>query len=43
MAYYCVELNFNFNSQRLAYILIALGFTVICRSFEIAWAGCIPA
>ena len=33
MRFYCVELKWNFNSVRLAYILIKCGLTVIQRDF----------
>ena len=33
MRYYCIELDWNFDSTRLAYILIGCGLTVIQRSF----------
>lgn len=36
MRYYCVELDLNFNSVRLAYTLRELGLTIIQREFLIA-------
>lgn len=36
MRFYCVELDWNFNSERLAYILIGCGLTVIQRDFCLA-------
>ena len=38
MRFYCVELNWNFNSIRLAYILESLDLTVIRRDFMVAVA-----
>lgn len=42
MRFYCVELNWNFNSVRLAYILEDLGLTVIRRDFVVAVAFQLP-
>lgn len=39
MRYYCVELDWNFNSMRLAYVLMELGLTVIQRGFCLATVG----
>lgn len=39
MRYYCVELNWNFNSTKLAYILIGCGLTIIHRDFCVAAVG----
>lgn len=39
MRYYCVELNWNFNSTKMAYILMDCGLTVIQRNFCIAYVG----
>ena len=38
MRFYCLELDFNFNSIRLAYILAGMGFTIYRRQFQIAYA-----
>lgn len=38
MRFYCVELNWNFNSVRLVYILQALNLTIIQRDFCVAVA-----
>lgn len=38
MRFYCIELNWNFNSVRLACILEDLGLTVIRRDFMVAVA-----
>lgn len=39
MRFYCVELNWNFNSAKLAYTLIGCGLTVIQRDFCVACIG----
>lgn len=39
MRFYCVELNYNFNSLKLAYIFMSMGLTVIRREFCMAVIG----
>lgn len=39
MRFYCVELDWNFNSAKMAYILMDCGLTVIRRDFCVAAIG----